>query len=201
MDKNNVPKIITFLFIILTLLTGMYDYLFRSGEKFPRVILLIVVICGCYLLFAKTFLHKSRIAYYIALVFIFISIYLANLWDFYGLPSYDKFLHLVSGILLAFYGLIIYCNLCGKDIKDLSKNKMIFVFPFIFCLAAAGGWEIWEFTTDSLFNLNAQNNSLLDTMTDIICGTVGGILSCVLLYTHYRIRKIKLISAIIKENT
>ena len=48
-------------------------------------------------------------------------------------PVADGLAFLVSGILLAFYGLIIYCNLCGKDIKDLSENKMIFVFPFRFC--------------------------------------------------------------------
>jgi hypothetical protein len=37
----------------------------------------------------------------------------------------------------------------------------------------AGCWEIFEFTTDRLFGLYSQNGSLVDTMVDIICGTVG----------------------------
>jgi len=49
------------------------------------------------------------------------------------------------------------------------KRIMLFVFPFIFAVAVAA---IWEFTTDSLFNLTAQND-LKDTMWDIILGSFG----------------------------
>ena len=47
------------------------------------------------------------------------------------------------------------------------------VFSLLFAIACAGVWEIWEFSTDQIFGFTAQNNSLHDTMWDIICGTVA----------------------------
>ena len=61
-----------------------------------------------------------------------------------------------------------------------EKRKLFFtilIFVVIFATAVAGVWEIWEFTTDSLFGLVAQNDNLHDTMWDIICGTIVGIIT------------------------
>lgn len=72
-------------------------------------------------------------------------------------------------------------------------------FSVIFAIALAGTWEIWEFTTDRLFGLNSQLNSLIDTMTDIICGTVGGLISAIPIYLFAKGKHNKFLSTIIKE--
>lgn len=115
--------------------------------------------------------------------FIFLSMTLGKTFFFYGIPHWDKFLHITSGLLLAFVGMVLLWSLNAKGSK--LSPAVIIGFTLIFSIAAAGAWEIWEFTTDSLFGLTAQNNSLNDTMWDIICGTIGGSVVCILLYLYY----------------
>ncbi len=72
------------------------------------------------------------------------------------------------------------------------------MFVIMFSISSAGIWEIWEFTTDSLFNLQAQNG-LVDTMWDIILGTVSGIIMSIPIYAYAKGKNIKFIDRIVKE--
>ena len=76
---------------------------------------------------------------------------------------------------------------------------MAIFFSIAFSIAAAGVWEIWEFSTDQLFGFTSQNNSLIDTMGDIICGTVMGIIANIPIYLHIKGKKIKFVEKIIEE--
>lgn len=116
-------------------------------------------------------------------IFIFLSMTLGKTFFFYGIPHWDKFLHLTSGLLIALVGMVVLWSLNSKGPKLVPS--VIIAFILAFSIASAGVWEIWEFTTDSLFGLTAQNNSLNDTMWDIICGTVGGSIVCIFLYLYY----------------
>lgn len=189
---------ITYLFYLLLAVTFIWDLIARDGVKSFRIGLILVTIVAARIVFTKTFLKKSKAAYVVALVFIFISMYLANVLDFYGIAFYDKFLHVISGVLLAFYGLILYIYLCDNKENKTMRSIAMVIFSFLFAVAAAGIWEIWEFTTDSLFNLTAQNG-LEDTMLDIICGTIGGAFSCWLMYLHTKGKNIKIVRTIIDE--
>lgn len=196
MKKTNV---VTIAFLILTTITLIYDFINNDSEKLFKGIMIYLTVAAAWFVFNKTFLKKMEAVYYIALVFIFFSIYLANLWDFYGIPHYDKFLHFMSGIILALFGLILYMYM-GRKNTEVNKHQItIVIFPLFFAIACAGCWETWEFTTDSLFGLHAQNNSLVDTMTDIIAGTIGGGLTSVLNYLAYRGKNIKLIKNIVNS--
>ena len=189
----------TYLFYILLAVTFVWDYFYRNGEKAGRIALIYITIFIARFLFSKTFLKKSKIAYVVLLIFIVFSMYLANVMNFYAFESYDKILHFTSGILLAFYGLICCVHLCGNEKNKSVSPILLVVFPLLFAVASAGVWEIWEFTTDSLFGLTAQNGSLNDTMWDIICGSIGGLISCSLIYLHIKGKKIKFIQAIMDE--
>ncbi|MGG7176628.1 hypothetical protein ACQPU1_03470 [Clostridium paraputrificum] len=190
---------ITYFFYILLAATLIWDLTSRGGEKAWRIGLIYLTTFVTRLLFTKTFLRRSKAAYVVTLAFIFISMYLANVLNFYGIPYYDKFLHLTSGILLAFFGLIIYIYLSGNKENKSMRKITIVIFPFIFAIASAGIWEVWEFATDQIFGLTAQMNDLHDTMWDIICGTIGGGFSCIFMYLHCKGNNIKFIRAIIDE--
>lgn len=194
---NNKVDIIGTSFFFITIITGMYNLLEGNDSKVFKAILLLAVLAISKILFKKTFLKKSSIGYIGVMLFCFLSIYLANLFGFYGISYYDKFLHLISGIMIYYLGIIIYVSL-NKN-SNYKKDVFFYLFPLFFSIALAGVWEIWEFTTDLTFGLNAQNNSLIDTMTDIICGTVGAIIS-LLLSLRWRINgKGTIINKIIKE--
>lgn len=194
-------KKITALFLTILVVTLIYNIIFQNGSKVSRILLTIVSIIGTYLFFKITFLKKSKAAYILSLGFIMISMYLGNILNFYTyIPSYDKILHLASGVIIGFVSIVIYAYFTKGYIDKLNPMFIVF-FSITFTIACAGTWEIWEFTTDRLFGLQSQCNSLVDTMTDIICGTIGGLISLIWIYIFAKRGKNKIIKMIIDEIT
>lgn len=102
--------------------------------------------------------------------FIFISMFLAKMNNFYAIHNWDTFLHTVSGILTFILGYMIFLYL--NDYRtDNVKPILIVVFALVFGIACTALWETWEFFTDQTFGLTAQA-SLFDTMKDIITGSI-----------------------------
>lgn len=112
------------------------------------------------------------------LLFIFVTMFVANEFGFYAvIPYLDKIEHLFSGVILCFVGILIYKKASEEEKTTMLGEKVAVWFCLFFSVAMAGGWEIYEFTTDRLFMLNSQNGSLFDTMVDIICGTIGAVVT------------------------
>lgn len=201
MKEKRVNKefIVAVIFTIVLIITAIYDFFARDGEKLFRIALTFVTVVLVYLLFIKSFLKGSKVIYYINMTFILLSMYLASVWDFYSIPNYDKFLHLLSGSIIAIIGYALFIYLTNDKARGGMHPLTPAIFVVLFAIAAAGAWEIWEFTTDSLFGLTAQNNSLNDTMWDIICGTTVGIITAIPIYHHSKGKNIKIIDKIISE--
>lgn len=201
MRNKNINKefVVTAIFSLVLVITSVYDFFARDGEKLFRIGLTFITIVFVYLLYKKSFLKGAKIIYYINITFIFLSMYLASIWNFYSIPNYDKFLHLLSGVVIAIIGYVLFLYLTTDKSRNEINPLMPMIFVILFATAAAGVWEIWEFTTDSLFGLTAQNNSLTDTMWDIICGTVVGVLTSIPIYIHSKGKNIKVINMVIKD--
>lgn len=126
-------------------------------------------------------INFSKFEINILQVHIFISIFLGTILNFYRfIPNFDFWLHMFFGLLgsvLAFPLIRFFFDKNNMKIKNVSPSFIIFI---AFCFSSTCGllWEIYEFSVDHLFNLSTQNNSLLDTMTDIIANTIGAIIYC-----------------------
>lgn len=192
-------NLITLIFLCLLVVTLIYNITFQSGSKLQRIILCFVAVIATKIFFAVTFLKKSKATYVSAIVFIIISMYLGNILNFYTyIPRYDKILHLASGGIIGIISVIIYTYFIKDELNKINPMFMVF-FSIIFTIALAGGWEIWEFTTDMLFGLESQLNSLVDTMTDIICGTIGGLVVLIPIHKFAKGKKNRFLEAIINE--
>ncbi len=197
--RSNREFIVALIFTAILIITAIYDFFARDGEKLFRIGLTFITVVLVYLTFIKTFLKGARIIYYINMIFVFLSMYLASVWNFYSITNYDKFLHLLSGAIIAIIGYVLFIYLTNNISRKEMNSLTPAIFVILFATAAAGVWEIWEFTTDSLFGLSAQNNSLNDTMWDIICGTVVGIITAIPIYINSKNSSIKIINKIISE--
>ena len=197
-DKALKVNLITMGILVIT---AIYDFMFRGGEKLFRIGLMAVTLWIMYFVYKKTFLRKARISFYLIYSFIIGAMYLGNVFDFYIIiPMYDKILHLLSGLIIGLIGYILFLHLSNGSGGNSFKRYMPILFSIIFSIAAAGVWEIWEFSTDQLFGFASQNNSLHDTMWDIICGTLMGIISNIPIYLYYiKGKKIKFIENINKQ--
>lgn len=107
---------------------------------------------------------------FIIVGFIFISMFLAKVNNFYAIPHWDTFLHIISGFITFIIGYILFLYLNNYKIKGINKNVII-AFAVFFAIAMTAVWEMWEFFTDQTFGLMAQVD-LFDTMKDIITGSI-----------------------------
>lgn len=119
---------------------------------------------------------------------IFISIFLGTTLNFYGLISeFDFLLHISFGVVASVLSLPFIKFFINKLNLDINKTQILFIIFIIFCFSTTCGtlWEIYEFSVDKLLGLNTQNNSLLDTMSDIIANTIGTLSFCIIYsYKH-----------------
>lgn len=152
--------------------------LFLKDNDSDALIALGGVACGLIplliILLTKFELSLPIIIFY--LVFLFGSQFLGSLQGFYRNGWWDSFMHLISGILIAIFGFDLYKRLLRKD--HISHLSPWFVSLFILSFAVFGGvlWEIYEFTMDNLFEMGLQGGGNLDTMTDLITDSLGGLI-------------------------
>ncbi|WHY19421.1 hypothetical protein QNH28_29230 [Paenibacillus sp. G2S3] len=166
--------------IVYFALIGNYDKTFQAG-----LIIVVLILFRGLITWTKSELPPAL--RFSVLVFIAITMMLANLFNMYGvIPYLDKIEHLLSGVILFFVGQFILIKMVKrKGLGDLPSNIIIW-FALFFAVAMAGMWEIYEFTVDHLFGLNSQNGSLSDTMMDMICGTSGAFVASFYLYNKAR---------------
>lgn len=93
-----------------------------------------------------------------------------------ALPGWDKVVHFYSGILI---GWAVLFALGRLGIVDRERFPIVAFIVQCAVMASAAGWEICEFISDHLLGTRAQHDNL-DTMTDIISATVGGIVMLLL---------------------
>ena len=110
------------------------------------------------------------------LIFVFASLYLGELRNFYyHFWWWDTLLHTFSGIILGFIGFtLIYFLNREEDIDVILSPLFIGVFAFSFAVTFGVFWEIFEFAMDNLFALNMQKSGIVDTMWDLIADCIGG---------------------------
>lgn len=123
------------------------------------------------------------------IIFIFISLYLGTLNNFYRYEWWDTMLHFLSGSILGLFAIII--------LKKYNKNNSlkgynpIFVLIFILSFSALCGviWEVYEFTIDNLFHLDMQGvkiSGVTDTMIDLISDLIGSIFAYIYYYFSFK---------------
>lgn len=112
----------------------------------------------------------------IYIIFVFFAHFLGSIVDLYHIiPSYDKVMHFLSGVLSALLGFIILIKMNRYQKKNVWFN---IIFMIAITLSIAALWEFYEFTFDQLFGRDAQNvitTGTGDTMMDMIMAFIGSI--------------------------
>lgn len=123
-------------------------------------------------------------------VFVFLTLFLGSLRDFYErVPWWDTLLHFQSGILLGIAGFVLIYTLNERKNERLALSPF-FVSFFAACFSMAMGviWEVYEFAVDSFFGFNMQRTGLPDTMQDLIVNTAGAVVVAVVAYAWMHVR-------------
>jgi hypothetical protein len=110
-------------------------------------------------------------------VFVYMTLFLGEAQDFHErFAWWDLVVHSGSALVFGSVGfLILHTLVLGK--KFTASAGTIALFTFCFAMAIGGVWEIFEFTVDHLFGLTMQDNSLVDTMWDLIVDALGALVA------------------------
>lgn len=160
----------------------------------------VVNVAGAFAVSAAAFLMARffRIPeglFYTGLLFLFFASPVGSVLDLYRLwGPYDKIVHFASGLLLAAAGFAVISHLLSGIFKEtcvkpdevssekegrcrIYVNAVTLLTAFLFAAAGAGLWEIFEFTADRIVGGGMQRG-MVDTLTDMISGTLGGLTYC-----------------------
>lgn len=132
--------------------------------------------------FKTEFDAKMKVAY---ILFLFASQYLGSIVGLYSNGWWDTFLHVLSGVFIAFLGYDFFSRL-DDDIRLEMPKRFVFVYIVVFAMAGAALWEMYEFTSDLVLNTTMQGNGNDDTMVDIVAGSLGGIIAALLVTEIHR---------------
>ena len=106
-------------------------------------------------------------------LYVVLTIVMGELSDMYQrVVWWDVAMHAASGAVLALMGLVIVLTLLGGA-RETVGWLLPTLFAWFFAVAIAGLWEVFEFTLDHRFGFSTQNESLRDTMHDMVIGTVA----------------------------
>lgn len=172
---------------ILDIVSGRLNVALMGGIT----VMLVILLSGA----RKLWLEKMDAGLAtIVLLFITISIYLSNRYNLYSRYFFhDILLHFSSGVIIT----LLANELLPFHLKKELKIHEKLVLLLLLSISAAGLWEIIEFFTDFIFKSDVQRNlireweifysdyqnpGLLDTMNDIINGTMGGLLGCFIIF-------------------
>ncbi len=175
-------KAITITAILFPLLWGIGCLLLRHKDAAVTSFLTSGII-ALFSLLHKKFPLLSPITFCAIILFVLFSHFAGKALHFYSfIPHWDKILHLLSGFLLYSIGKQLGTRLQKSNLQCV----LLLVFAFLFSVAGAGIWELYEFAGDTLFGLHAQNNSLSDTMLDMLFGSIGAILMLAINFWQYK---------------
>lgn len=196
-----VRDIFPLILVVSTAGSAVLDLLAGAGMFALIGLISILMIATITVVWKKWGQRIPALLFYVFLLFISISVYWSNRLDLYKVFFFhDIILHFLSGIIIT----LIAVNILPKHIENELKMREKIIFLLILAVAAAGFWEIIEFLTDFFFHADVQRNTsreweifyseiqnpgIVDTMNDMINGSVGGIIGCIIFYFEEKRKK------------
>lgn len=158
-------------------------------------VLVILLFILPYLIEKRLRIHIPNYLKSVISIFFFASLILGNIHGFLEeVNGYDKFLHVLSGIIISIIGFEIVNYLSKTRGKALRLSPgLMSIFAFTFSITLLVLWEFYEFFVDTIaynYNIDTERNmqryqwannssvfpqgyGLLDTMLDLIVGFLG----------------------------
>ncbi len=160
---------------------GMGIYYITIGKPYNYILNFGALLLPLLLALFYRLLKFQRVYQLDILIYLFfLALYTIGLAGngYHHIPYYDKFAHTFSGVFTSFLALILFYSL--KPVKEIEKRDfpLASVFTTAVAVAVAGIWEIAEYVTGLITNMDPQNvvaTGVTDTMWDMIVCTIGAL--------------------------
>lgn len=127
-------------------------------------------------------MHENKLAFWntikYPLTIIVLHILLTYTGGYYWWAHVDKIMHLLGGMSIAAAALQFYSYVKSRGLIAKMHPLLLIVLVAAVVSLVAVGWEFFEFILDHTLRTNMQP-SVADTMGDLACGLVGGLLAAI----------------------
>ena len=128
--------------------------------------------------------------YIISTVFTYFASLIGSSFHWYSLTGFDKVLHFSSGWMFTTVAVILFFFIRKSNTFPEKKDFTLFlVFINAVNIAIGEIWEFYEYAMLIFFDndcINHYTQGVHDTITDVMCATVGGILLTLLIVRYYK---------------
>lgn len=177
-----LPKSQKILWIVLRIIIfcwGVYGLFHGSVVEFLEAIFAIVFthLWDFFQIFGKKsfIIEVDALSQTMLNIFIFVAVVVGStLNNRTTFEHFDLVTHFGSGFLSAWFGYD-FANIVYRKRGDLGP-AMSSLFSLAFALSIAVGWEIYEFSMDSIYGMTLQRGNT-DTMVDFISCAIGAVLA------------------------
>lgn len=183
-------KICLIIYYIVLAVSMIYNFMVGDMEMFYNGFIAMAVPWIAPAVFKLFKLKDVYEVYIIADVFCFIAVVIGMTMHGYNIPLFDKFLHFNSGLMFTTVALALYYFL-NETTSAKSAKQLTLLLVFINAVNIAIGelWEFFEFACLVFLNNDAINNATTgcyDTITDVMCATVAGLILTYTIYQYYK---------------
>lgn len=127
------------------------------------------------------------------IIFVFFASLVGSCLSGYAWPYFDKVVHFASGLLLCQAAYLLYSLLTGhREPASLEERRLVLCFSFVCNGFTALLWEFYEYAMLIFFNYDCIKHfstGVHDSLTDMLAGTLGGLVMCYCFYRAFRNHK------------
>lgn len=131
--------------------------------------------------------------YIISTVFTYFASLIGSSFHWYSYTGFDKVLHFSSGWMFTTVAVILYFFIKKSNhFQDKKEFTIFLVFINAVNMMIAEIWEFYEYAMLIFFNndcINHFTQGVHDSITDVMCATVAGILLTMLIIRYYAHQK------------
>lgn len=125
----------------------------------------------------------------INIIFIYFASLIGSNLGGYDTYFYDKVIHFSSGIIVIGMAYIFYQGVITKSLQSYIHPIFLYIFLNAVNLGIGTLWEFFEYLMLILFNndcIRHYATGVHDSMTDLLCCFLGGILFSIVLYVSHK---------------
>jgi len=131
-------------------------------------------------------------------VFVYFASLIGSVFHGYSVFGFDKVVHFFSGVLLTIASALVFMIIKNvSHIRDRADYRLFLVFINAMNLAIAACWEFYEYAMLIFFDndcINHYTQGVHDSITDMLCAFVGGIVVTLLIVRSYKSGKANFIT-------
>ncbi len=162
-NRNRVDTAIRCGFVIICEIFALYTFVMLMMKpeldyRTPLTLLTMLMILLPWM-FERVFRCRIVTAMYLIMTFYSLGLLIGHCYNMFEvLHGWDKFLHILGGVVFAVIGFYIF-----EYLSDWSCDKRLIVAIFALCFSVMVSllWEFLEFGSDMIFNTDSQNDTVI----------------------------------------